>query len=142
MNPDNRQDSDQPGTPALRQPPSFVPTLTHMVQAAPAAAAESAAAPSAALPAALPAAFAELLKDWPVLGESAGPAEQTPTPAVLAPPKNGEDANAERIAQRAEALVLQRLPALISGLVSRSVRDAMAEVEADHLRLPKDGAIN
>lgn len=112
-----------------RQPPKFVPTLTHMVQPATAK-----VEPAPVTSAAMPAAFAELLKDWPSLGEPGTSAEPTP---VSAPPGHDEsdqealaERQAERIAQRAEALVLQRLPALMAGLVSQAVRDAMTEVEA------------
>ena len=124
------------GDQAPRQLPRFIPTLTNMV---PAAAAEPASLPAeshAVVPALIPAAFAELLKDWPTLGDPAvpgAPSAQPPVPAAEHPSR--PEARADGVAQRAEALVLQRLPALMAGLVSQAVRDAMAELTAgDHTR--------
>lgn len=112
-----------------RQPPRFVPTLTHMVQPA---TAKVDPAPVASTD--MPAAFAELLKDWPSLGEPPSLVGQAPVLVRLGQDESAKDAHAERqverIAQRAEALVLQRLPALVAGLVSQAVRDAMTEFEA------------
>ena len=110
-----------------RQPPRFVPTLTHMVQA-PNAKVE----PEPVASATVPAAFAELLKDWPTLGEPTAPAEPVRT-MERNTERNTErhaERDTDRIALRAEALVMQRLPALMAGLVSQAVRDAMAEVDA------------
>lgn len=119
MNPDN---GDLP-----RQPPRFVPTLTQMVgpaESGPPLADANQIQPSAVMPAV----FAELLNDWPALGDSEVPESQ---------PKEGalhKDSESEQIAQRAEALVMQRLPALMAGLVSQSVREAMAELNANESR--------
>lgn len=118
------QDNSHGNGDSPRQPPRFVPTLTQMVGAAesgPALATPSQAQPSSAMPAV----FADLLKDWPALGNS---------PAQESQPKESalhEDFASEQIAQRAEALVMQRLPALMAGLVSQSVRDAVAELNAN-----------
>jgi hypothetical protein len=76
----------------------------------------------------VPAAFAELLKDWPTLGEPTAPAE--PVRTMERNTERHAERDTERIALRAEALVMQRLPALMAGLVSQAVRDAMAEVDA------------
>ncbi len=109
------QDKD----PLPRLPPRLVPTLTDMVGAA-----ESAPSPQMAPPP-VPAAFVDLLKGWPVLGESKA---DGPAPADQPEESDERDTHAERVALRAEALVMQRLPALMAGLISSAVRDAMAEI--------------
>lgn len=116
-----------------RQPPRFVPTLTEMVRApAPALAMGQAVSPPvlASPDAGMPAAFADLLKDWPTLGESLA-AESVPQKAVAPDPVAEQLSHntAEQIAIRAEALVMQRLPAALAGLVAQAVRDALREPE-------------
>lgn len=111
-----------------RHPPRFVPTLTDMVPSAVPALSPAMGQPSPSnSDADLPAAFAELLKDWPALGEPVV-ASLPPHKADPAPDQVTEQ-TAEHIALRAEALVMQRLPAALSGLVSKAVRDALQEHE-------------
>ncbi len=112
------QDSGQPP----RQPPRFVPTLTNMVRAE--------AEPEVQRPVAgsvMPAAFADLLKDWPALG--ATPPAALEAAETVEPPKvsdlGGANHDTEQVARRAEALVMQRLPQVMAGLVAQAVRDAL-----------------
>lgn len=115
-----------------RQPPRFVPTLTDMVRTtlagpAPGPGPEPAQPSPPNLGADMPAVFAELLKDWPALGEPlaahAAPQNGTPSPGRLT------DRPVEQMALRVEALVMQRLPVVLGGLVAQAVRDALREQE-------------